>query len=484
MPLSVDVSVIIGLTLGLLTLVVRAVHRNTIVRGRLVASVMALGAYALGSALLAAHSLSPDVEGALQLGAPLLLAFGVANLVVSLAVNPWRGDAPPERFPTIVQDTLVVVLFAIAASFVLQEKIFATTAVGAVVIGFALQDTLGNLFSGLAIQIEKPFRVGHWVRIGDVDALVNAITWRATKLRTKAGNFLIVPNSVIARDTVLNYSEPHRETRLDIEIGVSYNSPPNQVKAVILDAIRDLPLLSTSRSSEVLVVDFAAYAVVYRIRVWTTDFSADELVRDRVRTAVYYGFRRHNIEIPYPIQIEYHKEIAPAVDRTPEAAAILASVSIFSVLTDEQRMDLARLASFVVYAAGESVVKQGSAGMSMFVVVSGEAIVTLTGVESELARIGPGGFFGEMSLLTGDPRSATVRTANDAELLEITADDFRQFVLANPTAVELVGAATAERRAQLAQHAASSGPAIVEAPHGLVERMRRFLGLSAAEART
>lgn len=231
-------------------------------------------------------------------------------------------------------------------------------------------------------------------------------------------------------------------------------------------------------------MDFAAYAVVYRIRVWTTDFSADELVRDRVRTAVYYGFRRHNIEIPYPIQIEYHKEIAPAVDRTPEAAAILASVSIFSVLTDEQRMDLARLASFVVYAAGESVVKQGSAGMSMFVVVSGEAIVTLTGVESELARIGPGGFFGEMSLLTGDPRSATVRTANDAELLEITADDFRQFVLANPTAVELVGAATAERRAQLAQHAASSGPAIVEAPHGLVERMRRFLGLSAAEART
>ena len=94
---------------------------------------------------------------------------------------------------------------------ILQERIFATTAVGAVVIGFALQDTLGNLFAGLAIQIEKPFRVGHWVRVADTDGQVSEITWRATKVRTKAGNFVIVPNSTLSNDTIINYSEPTAE---------------------------------------------------------------------------------------------------------------------------------------------------------------------------------------------------------------------------------------------------------------------------------
>ncbi len=90
----------------------------------------------------------------------------------------------------------------------LREQLLTTSAVGAVVVGFALQDTLGNLFAGLAIQIEKPFRVGQWVQFGDREGQVQEITWRATKLRTKDGQFLIVPNSVISKEPVLNYSEP------------------------------------------------------------------------------------------------------------------------------------------------------------------------------------------------------------------------------------------------------------------------------------
>ena len=115
----------------------------------------------------------------------------------------------------------------------MPDRIVATTAVGAVVIGFALQDTLGNLFAGLAIQIEKPFRVGHWVTIGGVDGIVSEVTWRATKIRTKAGNFVVVPNSAVGKETITNYSEPTRETRVEVEVGASYDTPPNEVKAVI-----------------------------------------------------------------------------------------------------------------------------------------------------------------------------------------------------------------------------------------------------------
>ena len=97
-------------------------------------------------------------------------------------------------------------------------------AVRAVVLGFALQDTLGNLFAGLAIQIEKPFRVGHWVRIADIDGQVSEVTWRATKVRTKTGNFVIVPNRKLSDDLIINYSEPNLETCIEVDIGVAYDA--------------------------------------------------------------------------------------------------------------------------------------------------------------------------------------------------------------------------------------------------------------------
>ena len=113
--------------------------------------------------------------------------LALVNATVALVANPWRGGRAPERFPAIVQDFTVVVMFGIIGTVLLREQLLTTTAVGAVVLGFALQDTLGNLFAGLAIQVEKPFRVGHWIQIGDREGQVQEITWRATKLRTKFG---------------------------------------------------------------------------------------------------------------------------------------------------------------------------------------------------------------------------------------------------------------------------------------------------------
>ena len=121
------------------------------------------------------------------------------------------------------------------------------------VVGFALQDTLGNLFAGLAIQIEKPFRVGHWVQFGDREGQVQEITWRATKLRTKAGQFLIVPNSVISKEPVLNYSEPTVPTRLEVEIGASYATPPNEVKRAIHEALANSPLVMKAPAPQVVI---------------------------------------------------------------------------------------------------------------------------------------------------------------------------------------------------------------------------------------
>ena len=469
-----------SLVLFIAVLILGAASTNRHVRSRLIVSALAFGTYAALAAAVRYQVLTAGMQQQVVTIQPLLLVFGAINGLIAVIINPWRVDRLPDRFPTIVQDAFVIGLFAIGATMVLQERIFAATAVGAVVVGFALQDTLGNLFAGLAIQIEKPFRVGHWVRIADTDGLVSEITWRAVKVRTKSGNFVVVPNSKLSGDIIINYSEPTPETRIEVEVGVSYDHPPNLVKQVILDAIKDQPSVVASRTPEVLMDKFDNSAINYRIRVWTTEFDADERIRDRIRVALFYAFRRNGIDIPYPTQVEINK---PYIAQSPRDLAgdqaVLGKVSVFASLSNEERAQLTGASTRVLFGKGEMVVREGDAGSSMFVVATGEVVVVLESQRQEVARIGAGGFFGEMSLLTGAPRNATVRTTVDSELLEITGGAFRQFVLANPAVVEQIATAVATRRAELEERRASGAAAAhVEPPQTLVDRIRRYLHLS------
>ena len=454
---------------------------NRYLRGRLLFSAALFLGYAIAAAALAYVPLSPVLHGFFHTSEPLALALGLVNLIVVGLLNPWRADRVPDRFPHIFQDAIVIALFGVSATLILQEKILATTAVGAVVIGFALQETLGNLFAGLAIQIEKPFRVGHWVTIGGKDGIVSEITWRATKIRTKAGNFVIVPNSALARDTITNYSEPTPETRIELEVGVAYDAAPNDVKAVMLDAIRGEPLIAESRPPEVLLAGFADSSITYRLRVWTTEFGADDVLRDRLRTAVYYAFRRHDITIPFPVRVNLTGQTARPFDAERAAAETLfRHVPIFADLSASQRAELATVSRLAPYGRGETVVRQGEAGASMFVLARGEAVVRLEPSGTEVARfVEPGAFFGEMSLLTGEPRTASVVAVTDCDLFEIAVEPFRRVVLGDPTLVERVGVAVAARRAELQRHAAHAAETSAPESQGsFIARIRRFLRIN------
>jgi small-conductance mechanosensitive channel/CRP-like cAMP-binding protein len=475
--------VIIGLVLFAAALALRSASGNRHVRGRLFGSALAFAAYALAHSLLTYADLTADFRQQIVTFAPLLLAWGLVSGSVAIAVNPWHADRTPDRFPNIVQDALAIALFAIAATIVLQEKIVATTAVGAVVIGFALQDTLGNLFAGLAIQIEKPFRVGHWVQIAGHDGMVHEITWRATKIRTKAGNLLIVPNSTLSKEAITNYSEPFQLTRLEVEVGASYNDPPDEVQGAILEALLHEPMVAREPRPDVIIVNFADSAITYRARFWIDDFAADDRAMTRVRLLIYHAFRRRGFTIPYPIAWRLERPDDPhtrPIDETAAARA-LDAVEIFAALSAEARERLRRSAASVHYLEGETIVRQGASGTSMFVVVHGDAKVTLEPSGQEVFRFQGTGFFGEMSLLTGEPRSATVTAVTACDLLEITADAFRRFVLAHPASVEAIGLATAQRAIQLARmRDAAAGPEPpVEPTASLVSRIRRFLRIGA-----
>ena len=410
----------------------------------------------------------------------LLIVLASGQALVALAFNLWSGADRPERAPAIVQDAVIALLVAVAAVITFPNTEFLTTsAIVAAVMGFALQETLGNAFAGLAIQIEKPFRVGHWITVGTHEGSVREITWRATKILTKSGNMVILPNSLVAREAINNYSEPIAPTRTYVDVGVGYQTPPNESRDALLRAVHSVPRILRQPAPDALLSDFGGSSLLFRVRFWISDFSEEETISDEVRRAIYYELGRRGIEIPFPIQVEYSRqdpEPEPAVDRIARFADIIGRVPVFADLKDEGWRALAAGATERLYGDGELIVSEGAEGASMFVVCKGVVAVTI-GSGKELARIETGGFFGEMSLLTGEPRSATVSARGDCRVLEIAGEVFKKYITEHPEAIdEVAGAAAARRRElDLSRGAATSNPA--EARVTLAARMRRFFGL-------
>jgi CRP-like cAMP-binding protein len=265
-----------------------------------------------------------------------------------------------------------------------------------------------------------------------------------------------------------------------VEVGASYLTAPNVVKAALLEALANSPSALKAPAPDIMLVRFDDSSVAYRVRFWIEDYERDEAARDQVRTAIYYAFARHAIEIPYPIQVQYDKgtvESDPSA-RLQERAQMLDGVDLFAGLGDGQRREIAAATTERLYGNGEAIVRQGEPGDSMFVIGSGRAVVVLEPDRQEVATIERGGYFGEMSLLTGEPRTATVLARGDTLVLEIDADLFRRLGATNPQAIEQIAVAAVTRRTELNQiRSASQALVVADAPASFVARMKKFLGL-------
>jgi small-conductance mechanosensitive channel len=462
---------------------------NRLIKRKLKLSQFLFAAYVLANIVVAVHggitgqglpAQDSPMDGQLRSFEQLAFAAALINLLVVLLINPLRVDRVPDGFPSILQDAIVIGVFVLVSTFVFEDRLLTTSAVGAVVVGFALQDTLGNAFAGLAIQSEKPFRIGNWIRAGDFEGRVVEVTWRATRLQTKTGNFVIVPNNVVSQQAIVNYSEPAVPTRLELDVGASYLTTPGEVKGAIMDALAQIPRVLKSPAPDALLHAFDASAITYRVRFWVEDYEFDDEARDEVRTAIFYAFARRGIEIPWPIEVGYEREWPepdPAA-KQKERERIIGGVDLFAQLSDEQRHEIAARTTTRLYGRGEAIVRQGAPGRSMFIVCSGQVAVVLEPEGHEVATIEQGGYFGEMSLLTGEPRSATVLARGDAVVLEIDAELFQGIGAADPQAVERIGLAAMDRRVELESIRESArNTTVIDAPATLITRMKKFLRL-------
>jgi small-conductance mechanosensitive channel len=409
----------------------------------------------------------------------MLVVFGVVNGLVGLAFNSWSRDRPADATPAIVQDATVAAVSLLAAAFIFQGEGFLGYITGsAIIVGLALQETLGNLFAGLAIQVERPFKVGHWITAASHEGRVVEVTWRATRIRTKFGNLVSLPNSLVVKEAITNYSQPTAPTRLYIEVGAAYGVPPNEVGAAMMAAVRQVTLVLADPPPDVLLEQYADSSIVYRLRFWIDDFEQDENARDLVRRAVYYEFARRKIEIPWPIRVHYqrHEPSETPADRVERFARAIAKAPGLARLQPDVQHALADAAQERLFGDGECIVREGEAGASMFIVDRGEVAVTLGAKQQEVARIPMGGYFGEMSLMTGEPRSATVRARGDCRVLEIGAEAVKAYVTTHPEVIDHFAAVAVARRRELDQSRANAA-SIQDVQLSLAQRMRRFFGI-------
>lgn len=474
-------SVLIGVLVLVLALAARAGTRNTYVKRKLVLSVALAAAYLLAHLLVLWGGTPPGIARTLGTIEPVLLVLAASNVLVVLAVNPFRQDRLPAHLPAILQDAITVAIFAVVVVLFFNDRLQLTAAAGAVVLGLALQDTLGNAIAGLALQADQPYKVGDWIRVGDHEGRVTEISWRSTVLRTRESTLVALPNSSIADGPIVNFSEPAPPTRIFVDVGVAYTAPPNHVKAVIAEAIAQVPLAMAAPPPDVQLLDFGASAIVYRARCFVQDMERSSLAQDQMRTAIWYTFQRHGLEIPYPIQVEYSPGAMPVID-LPEQAhlpTLIGGSALLGGLEPAARARLATSARARLYGTGDVIMRQGDVGRSSFVVARGEVRVSVAPDDREVARLGIGQVFGEMSWLTGEPRSATVTAVCDTVVFELDDTILRELASGSPHVLDTLAEAVSRRRSELQAISADSSRALpaVEPPASLVARMRRFLRL-------
>jgi small-conductance mechanosensitive channel/CRP-like cAMP-binding protein len=428
----------------------------------------------------------------------LLFVLPLLSLVVrgNVIAFQWlfhrrHGSAPPSLLESVITVAFYAVGLGAVAHYWFKLELtpfLATSAVVGAVVGLALQDTLGNLFAGIALHTEAPFRVGDWVRVADRDGRIEQVSWRAMRLRTWDGDTLNIPNNEVARHAVLNYSVPLQPHSRVITLGIGYHTPPNRAMAVLKAALAQVEGLAPGMPPTVRILAFQEYSIRYEVRYFFSSYEDYRAAEGEVHRLIWYHFRRAGIEFVFPtsnVTIQQAPPLAGKEDDGERLLRALRNIDLFQTLTEAELRTVAGRLRPLHYASGERIIEEGAAGDSFFLVDRGEVRVLrkMAGVPREIARIGEGECFGEMAMLTGQRRTATVVAATDVDVLMIDKSGFQDILAANPEVAVDISALLAQRRAAL--HSAEedlttkfqAGGAEGELKADILGRIRSYFGL-------
>ena len=389
----------------------------------------------------------------------LVLSAAIVVALIDRYVWDWyfekRKHTPIPHFP---RQIVALVVYLITLLMVLWYGYHASrwltglltgSGIAAIVLGLAGQNLLSGVIAGMSLQINRPYKVSDWLKVGDTYGEVMEINWRSTRLRTNDGIYLDIPNNEIVRTTIINLHYPTEVHAMRIRVGVDYNVPPNRVKDALARAAQSAKNVLLSPPVKVFLVEFGDHAVTYEIKYFMGNHARFNETNDAVRTNVWYELKRQRINIPYPIRtLQLERRSQPAPEGHEEARVILRGEPLFQCLSDSQIDNLVKQSELNHFGRGERVIEEGAEGDSMFILLRGAAEVSVSknGSTIPVATLSSGDCFGEMSLLTGEKRSATVRADGDCYVMEISKETMAEVIRDSPECLKQLSELLAKRK--------------------------------------
>jgi len=400
-------------------------------------------------------------------------AIGVGAVIIRLAgILVFRLILPTVRLdlPRIVEDLFVT---ALAIAWLLYwlhgaglnlGSLLATSAVITAVLAFSMQDTLGNVLGGVVLQLDSSLRVGDWVSIDDVDGQVVDVRWRHTAIETRDRETVIIPNGWLVKNRFTVVGSP-AESRIRwrrwIWFHIDLQANPGQVLQVLEESVRDCehPNVLQDPAPDAVLMDVNQGFAKYALRYWIGDPRPNEPTDSDVRRHALAALERNDIALAVlreerlVIKENERRRAALQAEELEHRQQILAEVDLFTSFSPEELRALAAHLVIAPFVKGSTITRQGRVAHWLYVIVSGDADVWIeqNGTRTHVATLKPGSVVGEMGMMTGEPRRATVTARSDMECLRLSKNGFESVLRARPEIASEISAVIASRQGQLDQ---------------------------------
>lgn len=385
----------------------------------------------------------------------VLLSFGNILIFAQASADSWRARVP-KLFLDLSRTFFIFLGLGLVSGLVWEADLkafFTALGIGSVVIGLALQDTLGNLFSGIALLFEKPFVIGDVIRFGDQEGVVKEMSWRATWIHvTRTNSIVVIPNLALAKDKVLNLTQlgPHLAR---VPFNFSHDDPPNRVKQMLRMTAIDVPGVMEFPKPDAITAGYNEHAVSYEAVFAVQNYAAAGAVVNEFRSRVWYVARRHGLRLAFPAQEGLPGRVAlPPV--AEDLAEILLGFGLLQGLPEQELHALAQESVLQRFACQEFVLREGDISAPLYLIVEGEALLSTRdkkGIEREAARLERGDYIGILQVLLGEASSVTARALTDLTLLTIPAAAANRLLDHSPQLARDLGQALEIRRQAVVQ---------------------------------
>ncbi len=424
----------------------------------------------------------------------LVLIFSIMVLgirLIRIVVFDWLiGRRASERRLKVVEDLAGLILYLIG-TLVFADRllnihvtpILATSAVITIVAGFALQNILGDLFAGLALNFDESLHIGDWIELGTVEGRIEQLRWRSMKIRTRDGFLALIPNQKASKENVIVQGNSKSQTAVRLSIGVSYDNEPDQVMEIVRQKIAQLDAVVADAPVDIWISAFDDCAVIYTIRFRITDPALRDRTAGALRHHLWYAFKRRGVTIPYPIRTVINTGVKAAPDEHRFITQLLQQNEILAQLPPDRLERIATVGELLLFGRNEQIIREEEEGRAFHIIVSGQVEVCRKG--QRITTLSAGNYFGEMALLTGEKTSATVIALSECRLLRIAARDFKDMIAMNEQSAQAISEVIARRRAhnieQDEEWSKKKKGLIRSDSESIFQRIKRYFELSGFE---